>query len=144
MDGPLDPSQFMTQAQVNDKEHNLAAIDPRIRRALELLQETLTAQVGDLASGLNLSDSRFRHLFKKELGISPMQYVRSIQLERARGLLENSFLTVKEIAASVGVNDISHFVRNYKLLYGQTPSQTRGLSRKSPGGIPRKAAMASK
>jgi len=32
---------------------------------------------------------------------------------------------VKEIAARVGANDISHFLRQYKAVYGQTPSETR-------------------
>lgn len=49
-------------------------------------------------------------------------------MERARQLLLNSFLSVKEIAGVVGINDISHFVRDYKALYGQTPSQTRSCS----------------
>ena len=39
-----------------------------------------------------------------------------------------TFLRVKEVAASVGWNDVSHFVRDYKATYRQTPSQTRSLS----------------
>jgi AraC-like DNA-binding protein len=38
-------------------------------------------------------------------------------------------LTIKEVAVRVGVNDISHFVRDYKALFGQTPSEARRLSR---------------
>jgi transcriptional regulator GlxA family with amidase domain len=46
-------------------------------------------------------------------------------MEHAKKLVENSFLTIKEIAAFVGAKDISHFVRDYKRLYGQTPSKSR-------------------
>ncbi|SRR5260370_4966611 len=106
-------------------DRNLATRDPRIRRALELLQETHEVRFGQIASNLNLSGSRFRHLFKKELGMSPRHYARLVQLEKAKDLLKNSFLTVKEVAALVGVNDMSHFSRDYKVQYRQTPSQTR-------------------
>jgi hypothetical protein len=46
----------------------------------------------------------------------------------AKQLLENSYLEVKEVTAVIGVNDVSHFVRNYKAIYHQTPSQTRALA----------------
>ncbi len=57
--------------------------------------------------------------------MSPKHYLRLARLEQAKELLEHSFLRVKEITALVGVNDVSHFVRDYKALYGHTPSQTR-------------------
>ena len=102
-----------------------SAKDPRIQRALDLLQENRVPQSDNVAMALNLSSSRFRHLFKEELGISPHHYLTSVRLRRARELLKNSFLRVKEIAALVGVNDVSHFVRDYKMLFGETPTQTR-------------------
>jgi len=107
----------------------LVTIDPRIAQALQLLREVRPAQVGQIACILNLSESRFRHLFKQELGVSPTHYLKIVRLGQARELLTNSFLTIKEVAARVGVNDVSHFVRDYKALFGQTPSDARRLSR---------------
>lgn len=43
-------------------------------------------------------------------------------MERAKGLLESSFLSVKEIAFQVGLNDESHFVRDFKSTYGFSPA----------------------
>lgn len=103
------------------------AKDPRVRRALELLQENHATHVSDIAADLNLSSSRFRHLFKQELGLSPNHYLKLTRLRQAKKLLENSFLRVKEVTAMVGVNDVSHFSRDYKAFYKQTPSQTRAL-----------------
>jgi len=82
-------------------------------------------EIANIAVCLNLSTSRFRHLFKEELGISPNHYLKIVRLEGAKELLENSFLRVKEITALVGSNDVSHFVRDYKAFFGETPSQTR-------------------
>jgi transcriptional regulator GlxA family with amidase domain len=109
---------------------NIVPKDPRIQRALDLLQEN-RPQSDNVAMALNLSASRFRHLFKEELGISPHHYLLCARLHRARELLENSFLTVKEIAALVGVNDLSHFVRDYKTLFNETPTETRTRSRRA-------------
>jgi hypothetical protein len=48
-------------------------------------------------------------------------------MERAGDLLETSFLSVKEIAHAVGLNDESHFVRDFKTIYGVTPTRYRTL-----------------
>jgi two-component system response regulator YesN len=89
-------------------------------------------KVGSIAGLTNLSVSRLQHLFKQQTGMSVKQYEKLVRLERARALLKNSFLRVKEITALVGARDSSHFARDYKKLYAQTPSQTRALSRQHP------------
>jgi len=114
----------------------LTAKDPRIQQALKLLQQSHAINVNEIASTLNLSRSRFRHLFKEELGMSPRDCLRLVRLERAKELLETSFLRVKEITTLLGVNDVSHFVRDYKVFYRQTPSQTRALCDRGFQGDP--------
>ena len=101
------------------------AKDPRILRALHLIQGAESMRPEALAVLLNLSISRFRHLFKKETGISVRHFQKQVQLSRARELLRTSDLSVKEITAIVGIRDVSHFTRDYKALHKQTPSQTR-------------------
>lgn len=49
-------------------------------------------------------------------------------MERARYLLETSFLSVKEITHTVGLNDESHFVRDFKKAYGTPPARYRKRS----------------
>jgi transcriptional regulator GlxA family with amidase domain len=102
--------------------------DKRVVAAFEMLQNS--AAEGDLdfvriARSLNLSTSRLRHLFTTEAGISPTHYVRLVRLQQARRLMLQSFLTVKEVMGHSGFTDISHFVREYKRVFGETPSQTR-------------------
>ena len=55
----------------------------------------------------------------------PIRYLRLLRMERARNLLESSFLSVKEIAYQVGLNDESHFVRDFKSTYGFSPALYR-------------------
>jgi AraC-like DNA-binding protein len=48
-------------------------------------------------------------------------------MKQAEALLSGSFLSVKEIAASVGVGDRSHFSRDFKKSYGHAPTRFREL-----------------
>ena len=81
--------------------------------------------LSEMAQFVNLSQSRLRYLFKRETGIAPGHYLRAFRLERARELLETTFLSVKEIISTIGVNDQSHFIREFKKSYGLTPAQYR-------------------
>lgn len=89
----------------------------------------------ELAMSMNLSASRLRHLFSSEMGVSPKQYQMTVRMEHAKHLIENTFLNVKEVMASVGVSDESHFVRDFERAYGLTPGRYRerflGTSRES-------------
>ena len=55
----------------------------------------------------------------------PIRYLRLLRMDRAKNLLESSFLSVKEIAFQVGLNDESHFVRDFKSTYGFSPALYR-------------------
>ena len=143
MPGLPDPSLLAAHTFGERNRAALVTTDPRIWRALELLHESGRVRVAQIASSLNLSESRFRHLFKQELGVSPTHYFKIARLSRAQELLKGSFLTIKEVAVRVGVNDVSHFVRDYKALFGETPSEAR-RSRENRGGIPSIAISASK
>lgn len=87
----------------------------------------------DFAQSVNLSVWRLCHIFKSDVGIPPMRYLRVLRMERAKGLLESSFLSVKQIAYRVGMNDESHFVRDFKATYGSSPSCYRTAFRNNSG-----------
>jgi hypothetical protein len=59
----------------------------------------------------------------------PIRFLRLLRMERAKDLLESSFLSVKEIAFQVGLNDESHFVRDFKSTYGYSPALYRSQFR---------------
>ncbi len=105
-------------------------VDQRIRVALKLLtQHECTrpdsTMISHVLKILNLSGSRFRHLVKSETGSSLTQLFKEQRLRKARTLLKTTFLSVKQITALVGVNDVSHFTNDYHAAFGETPTQTR-------------------
>ena len=79
----------------------------------------------EFAHSVNLSVWRLSHIFKSDVGMPPIKYLKLLRMERAKGLLESSFLSVKEIAFQVGLNDESHFVRDFKSTYGYSPTTYR-------------------
>jgi AraC family transcriptional regulator len=90
-------------------------------------------RVADLAAGVNLSMSRFTLIFRAATGHSPAHYLRRLRLERARLLLDTTFLSVKEVRALVGFNDASHFTRDFARAFGASPRAWRQrISRPPP------------
>ena len=102
---------------------------PTIQKVLDFIAANLDRELtlDQLAEFARLSRSRLHYLFRNELGMTATQYVRLRRLERARDLLNATSLSVKEIRACVGLNDRSHFAREFKKVYGVTPSQFRKL-----------------
>lgn len=102
-------------------------MEPRIHRVIRLMTEELHREVPitELAKSVNLSSTRLRHLFKDHIGLSPTQYLKVHRMQKARQLLENTFLSVKEIMLRIGIKDQSHFTRAFKKLYGLSPVKYR-------------------
>jgi CheY-like chemotaxis protein len=102
-------------------------MDPRVEKVVSRLRNEFhrDPSLNEMAQVVNLSPSRLRYLFKKELGVAPGHYLRTCRLEGAKELLETTFLSVKEIISRIGVNDQSHFIREFKKCYGLTPAQYR-------------------
>jgi AraC-like DNA-binding protein len=111
-------------------------MDYRIAKVIALMKEHLHRgwPPGKLARFVNISPSRLHQLFKDETGTPPFRYLHLLRMERARELLETSYLSVKEVMVRVGVSDESHFVRAFKKSYGLTPARYRERFRNGHGG----------
>ena len=109
-------------------------VDPRITWAVAQMQRRLAEPIaiGDLAARVNLSPSRFRELFTRQVGLGPSHYLQRLRLRRARLLIERTFLSVKEVMALVGYNDPSHFSRDFRRFHGISPSALRGAGVTTP------------
>jgi AraC-like DNA-binding protein len=67
----------------------------------------------------------------------PAKFLKSLRMQQAATLLTTTFLSVKEIVRQVGLTDESHFVRDFKRIYGMTPSEYRNsvLFSSDPSGL---------
>jgi transcriptional regulator GlxA family with amidase domain len=101
--------------------------DRRVQVVKILIEDNfhLPLDLSEMAKSVNLSLWRLAHIFKAEVGISPLRYLTLVRLQKARHSLETSFLTVREIGASVGIPNASHFTKCFKAAYGSSPMQHR-------------------
>ena len=106
----------------------------RVKRVIELMQgdPSRTFSLGDMAETVNLSPPYFCYLFKSITGVPPARYLKSLRMQYAAMLLTTTFLSVKEIVRRVGCTDESHFVRDFKRIYGVTPSEYRNGALSAP------------
>lgn len=73
----------------------------------------------------NLSISRFSHLFKSQVGSTPLDYLMSLRITRASEMLSGTELSVSRIAQLIGFNDYNYFIRVFKKYKGKTPANFR-------------------
>jgi len=104
-----------------------ALFHPATRKAVKLMESDITQawQLPELASRCELNESYLCRIFKRNTGLSPMEYLKRLRLERASTLLLSTNKQITEIAYELGFGDCAHFSRSFKKLYKRTPSELR-------------------
>lgn len=105
------------------------------RKFIQLVVENYTKQhsVSFYATQLNLSLPHFCTTIKKAIGLTPLEIISSIITMDAKAQLKSTDLTVKEIAFSLGFNNLSFFNKYFRQHMGMTPQEYRRM--KTPLGI---------
>ncbi|MGI4787859.1 MAG: helix-turn-helix domain-containing protein [Janthinobacterium lividum] len=104
-----------------------ARLDPRVLAAMDYLGRSLEAPVTleDLAAFSGLSASRLSHLFRRQSGLTPMQFLEQQRLDRACQLLDFTARSVAAIAAEVGFENPFYFTLRFKRHTGHSPRDYR-------------------
>ncbi|MGN0774081.1 MAG: helix-turn-helix transcriptional regulator [Candidatus Ventricola sp.] len=84
-----------------------------------------TITLSDLSAAFFMSEGHLCRLFRREMGMSIIAYVKRMRMQRAAQLLRESEEPVSVIAARVGVPDPNYFCRAFKSVTGLTPSEYR-------------------
>ena len=102
-------------------------MDARIEIIMMLVRERYSEELSlqNLSEEVRLTREHLCRLFKAETGTSPARYLKAFRLNKGTELLSTTLLSVKEITYKVGMKDESHFVRDFKVVYGLTPTQYR-------------------
>jgi len=99
----------------------------RVHDAAAFLIAHAEERVGleDGARVAGLSPFHFLRVFRRELGLTPHQFLVQARLRRAQELLREGSLPVTEVAYEVGFGDLSHFQHTFRRLVGVTPGRFR-------------------
>jgi len=91
--------------------------------------------VYDAAEHFEMPLPSFSKFFKEHAGQNVMDYTISMRIQKAKKLLADSNLPLKDIAEQVGYYNVSSFTRRFKLSMGITPGEYRKLSKTSEESI---------
>ena len=82
-----------------------------------------------LAAIVHSEKSYFLKKFKHETGMTPMNYLRRIRIDKAKKLLLHSDMNITQISAAVGFQSIHHFSSVFKQTVGVSPSEFKDMHR---------------
>jgi AraC family transcriptional regulator, arabinose operon regulatory protein len=104
-----------------------SSTDARVEIVLDYLAQHIYEPVSieELAKLVAISPSRLAHLFKEQVGDSPLQMFLKLRLRHAARLLEFTSRPIYEIASDLGFQSPFHFSRRFKLYYHVSPVQYR-------------------
>lgn len=96
-----------------------------ISRVLKRIENKYTENlnVEQLAAEANMSVSAFHHNFKSVTSTSPLQYLKSYRLHKARMMIVHDGMKASAAAMRVGYESASQFSREFKRYFGVTPGE---------------------
>lgn len=84
--------------------------------------------VGDIARYIHIHPAYLQRLFKRECGISVVDYLTEVRMKKAYDLLLRTNMSILDIANGVGINSQQYFTRLFKKSIGVTPKALRNTS----------------
>lgn len=103
-------------------------LDPVIADVLRHITDRVAEAVtlDEVADHAGYTPQHLNRLFRRELGVTPLQHHARLRMERAAQLLRESPLTVAGVAAEVGIDDPYYFSRLFKQHFRLSPTDYRG------------------
>ena len=116
------------EGQLPDMREPVGYAAPRrLREAILIMERNLEdpLPIAGVATRLGASQRQLERMFHVHTGVSPVRYYIDVRLDRARGLITQTNLPVRDVATACGFNSPVHFSRTYKARFAVTPSQDR-------------------
>jgi len=118
--------------RIDPPPSNAAVAEPLLAvRRMITAEPARKIMLSDMARAAGMSVSSLSSRFKKTFGLAPKAYLLQYRMRHAAHLLANRNLTVSEIAAQVGYDDLFHFSKTFKKHFGMSP---RNAPARTPAG----------
>ncbi len=109
-----------------------------VSRALTLIEQGALDEgdVDALAGRLGVGERQLRRLFRQHLGAAPVSVAQTRRVLLAKALIQESDLSMAQVALASGFGSVRRFNETFQALYGRAPSALRrGKDRVSDGGV---------
>jgi AraC-like DNA-binding protein len=118
----------MILSHSQNKNFEINHLGQIIEKAKIIMTENIHRQIDiqEIATNLGTSYSWFRKAFKEYTGYAPAQYFQELKLRKAKELLTETNLSIKEIAYELDFSSYEYFLSFFKKRVGVTPSEYRG------------------
>ena len=122
-------SYYIEKAKVDSFKSSKFSSIEKLNKVLKYIQEHISENitVETLANFVHFHPNYFTNIFKKYMGMPPIQYINKIRFERAKYLLKTTDLHINEIASRTGFCDIYYFSKFFKNYSGYSPSDFRNI-----------------
>lgn len=134
--------ELTRQAATASTESNLPPAERHVRQAEQYISDHFATiqSLEDVAAHVGITHDHLRHIYRKRRGESLIRHLGQVRVARAKTLLTNSPLPLKQIAGLCGFHDEYYFSAAFRRLVSMSPSQYRQKSRKvrTPAGAKRK------
>lgn len=119
--------QKMTSVCLSVRNRQESQSETAVQKAMAYIKENYSRDISldDVSREVNISPYYFSKLFKEEAGENFIEYLTRIRMEKAKELLGNPALSVKEIGMACGYADPNYFSRIFKKHTDMTPREYR-------------------
>jgi AraC family transcriptional activator of pobA len=99
--------------------------EERLAQTIRYIHQYYSDEVNltQLAKMANYSYDHFRHLFKQHTGVTPMNYIIQLRIDRAKQMLLDHPPSTTQVALECGFASLSHFSNAFKKLTGKSPRE---------------------
>lgn len=117
--------QTQTLSNINKNQYSLMDASTPIASSVNFIRKNigLTINMKDLSKNACMSASTFYRNFKRELGISPAEFITNEKIKHAKKLLSDPHVHINEVSFATGFDDSNYFIRLFKKQEGVTPKQ---------------------
>ena len=128
---PLHLGRIFAEIHRSQKEHTLDHSLNRgeIAKAVHEFNESFAKEIyiRDYAAAQHMSVCWFIRSFRAYMGVTPMQYITSLRITRAKELLRSTSYSIQEISTMVGYENPLYFSRIFKKQTGSSPKEYRSV-----------------
>ena len=117
--------------QLNIQAAEFTAARDNLSGAIEQAKQYIAAHVyspikrSQIAASIHMNEEYLSRIFKKEVGVSLVEYITEVKLKAAENLLKHTQLSISQISVQLGYENFAYFSQLFRSHYQITPSAFR-------------------